>query len=195
MNRLVTWLPPVLWTVVVLAFSTAPFGADNTGSVLSPLLAWLLPWLTPRAVDVVHGLLRKTAHLTEYAVLTALWFRAFARSEVTRPGPAAWLALAIAVAVAIVDEAHQSTVPNRTGSARDVALDTLGALLVAVTARFGWGPVAETATGVLLWVAAAGGVGALAIALAAGVPGGVLWVTVPAAAAALAYRRRRAPRD
>ncbi len=194
MSPLATWLPPIVWTAVVLALSSAPFGADNTGSVFAPLLQWLLPWLTPHAIEVVHGLVRKSAHLTEYAVLAALWLRALRHSRVAGPATAAWLALAIAVAVAIVDEAHQTLLANRTGSARDVALDTVGALLVAVSARFGWGAVAETTTGALLWIAAAGGLGALAISLAAGVGGGVLWLTVPIAAIALVYHRRHTPR-
>ena len=49
----------------------------------------------------------------------------------------------------------------------------------------------EAATGVLLWVGLLGGLAALALALAAGVGGGVLWLTVPVAAGALVYRWRK----
>src|SRR5204863_1924637 len=79
-SRLAPWVPPVAWTAVVLAFSSDTFSAHNTGSVVAPLLAWLLPWLAPSTIDTIHGLLRKSAHVTEYAVLAALWWRAFARS-------------------------------------------------------------------------------------------------------------------
>jgi len=194
-KRLATWLPPLVWTAVVLSLSSATFSADNTGSVIRPILAWLLPWLSPAALDTVHGLVRKAAHVVEYAVLAALWLRAFAPSGAVRVPAAAWLTLLIGVVVAVLDEAHQSTVPSRTGSVRDVVIDTAGVLLVAVPARLGWARAVTVATGLLLWVGVVGGLGALALGLTAGVGGGVLWLTVPVAAAALVYRRRKsAPR-
>ena len=128
-------------------------------------------------------------------MLAALWLRAFARSGAVRVPAAAWLTLLIGVVVAVLDEAHQSTVPSRTGSVRDVVIDTAGVLLVAVPARLGWARAVTVATGLLLWVGVVGGLGALALGLTAGVGGGVLWLTVPVAAAALVYRRRKsAPR-
>jgi|KBSSwiStaDraftv2_1062776.scaffolds.fasta_scaffold333901_2 VanZ family protein len=189
-SRLVTWLPPVAWTAVVLTLSSASFSADNTGSIIDPLLAWLLPWLAPSSIAVIHGLLRKTAHVTEYAVLAALWWRALARSG-ARPARAAWLTLLIGVTVAAVDETHQSWLPSRTGSIRDVLIDTAGVALAVALAGLGWRRAADAVTGVLLWVGLAGGLLALVLALAAGVGGGVLWLTVPAAAGALVYRRRK----
>lgn len=194
MRRLATWVPPVAWTAAVLSFSSATFSAENTGSVIDPLLAWLLPWLSPSSVEAVHGLIRKAAHVTEYALLAALWWRALARSG-ARLRRAAWLTLLIGVTVAAVDETHQSFLPSRTGSARDVLIDTAGVLLAVVPARLGWRRAVDAATGVLLWVGLAGGLAALALAIAAGLSGGVLWVTVPIAAAALAYRRRKSPPD
>jgi VanZ family protein len=193
-SRLATWLPPIVWTAVVLSLSSETFSADNTGGVLDPLLAWLLPWLAPSTIEVIHGLLRKAAHLTEYAVLGALWLRALTRGDAVRPGPAAWLTLLIGIVVAAIDEAHQSTLPSRTGTPRDVVIDMAGVLLVVVPARLGWQRTVEVATGLLLWVGVAGGLAALAVALAAGVGGGVLWLTVPTAAVALIYRRRRPTR-
>ncbi len=175
---------------VVLSASSAEFSAANTGSLVQSILGWLLPGLHPHHVDVIHGVTRKLAHFTEYAILGALWFRGLARSGVARPPVAAWLALVLSVACAVVDETHQSFVPSRTGSARDVLLDSVGALAAIVPARLGWWGAADTATGVLLWVSAVGGLAALALDLAAGASGGLLWVTVPVATGLLVYRRR-----
>jgi VanZ family protein len=188
-SRLATWGPAIAWTTAVLLFSSATFNADNTGGLVAPLLAWLLPWIAPSTIDLVHGLVRKTAHLSEYALLAALWFRALARSGVAGAPAATWLALLIGVAVAVTDELHQSTLPERTGSAWDVAIDATGALLAVVAVRLGWARATEGATGLLLWVAAVGGLAALALGLASGAGGGVFWLTVPAASAALLYRR------
>ena len=190
MTRLADWLPPFAWMTVVLSASSAEFSAANTGSLIHSILGWLLPGLPPHHVDVIHGVMRKLAHFTEYAILGALWFRGLARSGVARPPVAAWLALVLSVACAVVDETHQSFVPSRTGSARDVVLDSAGALAAIVPARLGWWGAADTATGVLLWLAAVGGLAALAIDLAAGASGGILWLTVPMAAVLLVYRRR-----
>jgi VanZ family protein len=189
-SRLATWAPPIVWTAVVLALSSAQFSADNTGSVLHPLLAWLLPWLTSPRLARLHDVVRKAAHLTEYALLAALWLRAFARSAVS-PSTAAWLALAVSVACAVVDETHQAFVPTRTGRAGDVLIDTVGALAAILPARLGFWRAAEATTSVLLWVAAIGGAVMLTLGVAAGAGGGVLWLTVPAAAGFLVYRRRK----
>ena len=194
MSRLATWLPPLLWTAVVLSFSSDDFSAANTGRLLAPLLAWLFPSLTPHAVDVIHALVRKAAHLTEYAILAALWLRAFHRSGAVRPPASAWLALSVAVVCAIADEAHQALVPSRTASVADVLLDGVGATLAVVPARLDWSRGAELVTGVLLWIALVGGLVSLGVSLAAGAGGGPLWISVPIAAAALVYRWRRSPR-
>jgi VanZ family protein len=187
-SRLATWLPPVAWTAVVLSFSSASFSADNTGGFLTPLFTWLLPWLAPAGIEALHGWIRKAAHVTEYVVLAALWWRALVR---TGAHGAAWLTLLIGVTVAAVDEAHQSFLPSRTGSVHDVLIDTVGVLLVVVATRLGWRRAVDAATAVLLWVGLAGGLAALALALAAGVAGGMLWLSVPLAAAALVYRWRK----
>ena len=47
MRRLVIWVPALIWTALVLGFSSGDFSAENTGSLLAPLLMWLFPWLTP----------------------------------------------------------------------------------------------------------------------------------------------------
>ena len=190
MSRLATWAPPILWLTVVLAMSSAEFSAENTHGVLHPLFAWLMPWLTPEHIGFLHGLARKGAHLSEYAILAALWFRAFAHGGASRPA-AAWWALAVSVVCAAVDETRQSFVPSRTGSAGDVLIDTVGAAIALVPARLGWWPSVEAATGLLLWLALGGGLVALGLELAAGAGGGLLWVTVPLAAGLLIYRTRR----
>ena len=195
MSRLATWLPPVAWTAAVLSFSSATFSADNTSSIVGPLLAWLLPWLAPSTIETLHGLLRKSAHVTEFAVLAALWLRAFTRSGAVRAEWAAWLTVLIGVTVASADEVHQAFLPSRTSSARDVMIDTAGVLLVVVPARLGWRRAVDVMTRVLLWVGLAGGAAALAVAYAAGVDGGVLWITVPLAAVALFYSRRARSAD
>jgi VanZ family protein len=191
--RLTIWLPPLVWMAVIMWFSGGDFSADNTAAVLRPVLEWLLPWASPTQIGAVHALIRKTAHVTEYGVLATLWFVALTRERRWSPRVAAWVAVAVAIGWACLDELHQSTEPSRTASVVDVGYDTAGALLASVVARTGWRRAAGVVTTVLLWTAAVGGALMLAINIGAGARSGALWVTVPVATALLVARRRRAP--
>jgi VanZ family protein len=171
-------------------FSTGSFGAEQTGSILRPLLQWLLPWASADQITAVHLLLRKCGHLAEYAMLAALWLRALHRERIggRRAGLIALLACA---AWAFVDELHQAFEPARGASALDVLLDAASAAAVVVIARVGWRRVADAATGVLLWTAVLGGSLLLAVNAASGVGSGPLWITVPVAVLALVVRWRK----
>jgi hypothetical protein len=127
--------------------------------------------------------------MTEYAVLAALWFVALTRERRWSARRAAWLALLVAVGWAFLDELHQATEPSRTASVGDIGFDTAGALVATSVARLGWRRAIGSLTTTLLWAAAAGGALVIAINLASGVASGVLWITVPLAAALLLLRR------
>jgi VanZ family protein len=72
-------------------------------------------------------ILRKGAHVTEYAILGLLLLRALGREAP---------AFALGVAYAITDEVHQHFVSGRHSSPIDVAIDSAGILLgVLVAAR------------------------------------------------------------
>jgi VanZ family protein len=175
----------------IMWFSSGDFSSENTGSILRPLLQWVLPWAGPSQVAALHGMVRKSAHVAEYAVLAVLWFVTFVHGQRWSASRAAWVALLIAIGWAFLDELHQATQPSRTASVVDVGYDAAGALLACMVARVGWRRATERATTVLLWLALGGGVVAIAVNLANGVASGMLWVTVPAAAALLLLRRRR----
>jgi VanZ family protein len=137
-KRLLSCLPPVLWMSAILVFSSSQFAAGNTGGFLEQLLRWFVPSITRVQVWKLNAALRHVAHVTIYGVLAGLWLRAFLRERVLPVTTATWVALAITVAWACVDELYQTTVPTRSGSAMDVALDSAGAvavLIVAVASR------------------------------------------------------------
>ena len=184
------WLPPLVWMAVIFGLSSSLGSSEETSRFVVPLLRWLFRRAAPGDIAVLHGLVRKGGHLTEYAVLGALWFRAFRRGERLAPGAAAWSALTLSVAWAGLDEWHQSFVPARTASAGDVALDGASAALALLVAVRGWRTILDGATAVLLWLAATGGALVLAIDLWADVPSRALWLTTPAALVLLLARRR-----
>jgi VanZ family protein len=111
-SALAAWLLVALWAAVIFVFSAVPHLHATEGDS-----------------DLV---LRKIAHLAEYAVLGILVLRALLASGVRRPEA---LALAVAVAYAATDEWHQSFVEGRNGRPLDVAIDAVGIGIGLLLAR------------------------------------------------------------
>jgi VanZ family protein len=183
-KRFSTWLPPLVWMAIVFGFSSSAWSAEHTSGLLLPVFRWLMPWATPAQLAMFHGLARKAAHVIEYGILAALWFRTFVRSGWLSVRGAHAGALTIAVLCAVADELHQSTVPSRTGSPTDVLIDAGGGVLALVISAYGW-RLLGAVTSLLFWIAAVGGLGFLVLNRIAGVDSGPLWVTTPVAIAAL----------
>jgi VanZ family protein len=120
-SRLTTWLPVAAWAILIFLFSTSHFGAEQTGAWIEPMLRWLMPWAGLHTIQSMHFVIRKLAHFTEYGILFLLLIRGPMRGH-------AVLALTACALYALLDEGHQSFVPNRTSSYYDVALDCSVAL-------------------------------------------------------------------
>lgn len=111
MRLLKSWLPVVLWASIILSAANDRFSDRNTEGWLDRIFGRLPP--------EVNTLMRKGAHVAEYAVLSLLSWRA--RRTVFTP-------LLICLAVAGADETLQAMTVTRTGSVADVALDMCGAV-------------------------------------------------------------------
>jgi VanZ family protein len=187
--RRLTWVPPLAWMATIFVLSTDAGGADTTGRLLLPIFRLAWPSASPQQLAAVHTMTRKAAHATEYALLAALWFRALARGR-RRPA-ALWTALAISVAWAIGDEAHQALSPTRSPSAYDVGIDGGGAVIGAALAAAGPRAAVDAGVAVGLWMAAIGGVAFGVGQWLFGIPGGWPSLTTPLALLALVARRVR----
>ncbi len=108
--------------------STDLMSAEHTSRFLTPFLRWLNPAISPEALAQAHFFVRKAAHVTEYAILSGLLFRALRRARGGFWRRAAF-ALIPAILFAAMDEWHQSFVATRTASLGDVSLDSLGAVV------------------------------------------------------------------
>jgi VanZ family protein len=128
---------------VMFTASTDLGSAEHTGSLLEPLVRFFAPDLAPATFELVHVTVRKTAHLTEYAILAVLLLRGLQASAGRRLGAGGWRALSLAwllaAGFAASDEFHQRFVESRGPSSRDVLLDVFGAAIglaiVAVATR------------------------------------------------------------
>ncbi|MGC2330453.1 MAG: VanZ family protein [Candidatus Acidiferrales bacterium] len=134
---LALWWPALAWAVVISLFSTGAFTAENTGRIIIPALHWLFPSFSPGTLVLIHHIIRKCAHFTEYFILSLLILRGIrAGRHGTR---LAWAVLAILLVAgyASLDEFHQRFVPGRTPAVTDVLLDTTGgATAQAIAALF-----------------------------------------------------------
>ena len=87
-----------------------------------------------------HHILRKTGHVLGYGILSVLLFRAW---KVTLPENGlrwswrwTYLAFFCTALVATLDEWHQSYLPSRTGTYRDVILDSAAAIAAQLLLYF-----------------------------------------------------------
>ena len=125
------WMPAILWTTIIFLGSTDMLSAEHTSRFLVPFLRWIDPQISLAALNAIQVGVRKVGHLTEYAILAMLLWRAL-RSGTRWQMKMSILFLVAALACAIFaasDEFHQSFVPSRTPSPVDVMIDISGAFV------------------------------------------------------------------
>jgi VanZ family protein len=124
------WLPVLVWMCLIFTASGDRMSFPRSSRIIAPLVRWLFPHLPDEAVHGIVVGVRKCAHLTEYALLALLLWRALRKPPAPGAPPWQWSragwALALVALYAATDEFHQTFVPSRGGSVWDVLLDTLG---------------------------------------------------------------------
>jgi VanZ family protein len=131
---------------VIFFFSTDLFSGPQTSRVIGPFLKWFMPDVSDETIRDIRLVIRKAAHVLEYAILSILSCRALAQRAAPSPLSLAALgqAVLIAVAYAALDEWHQSWTDERFGSPLDVAIDSVGATVGV--AFFTWFSSRKTGT-------------------------------------------------
>lgn len=136
------WLPVLIWLGLIFIGSTDMMSSEQTSRLLIPFLRWLKPDISPETLAQIHFFWRKLGHVSEYAILAMLLWRALRRGTSLQLRMSilfiiAWLISGI---FAASDEFHQAFVPSRTAALGDVMIDMCGGLVglaicVAVAAR------------------------------------------------------------
>lgn len=116
MRLLRLWLPVIVWAALILSAANDDFSTKQSGDWFRTLFGVQLPWLA-------HVLLRKAAHVAEYAMLALLAWRAHRSLAIP---------VAIVLVVASADEWLQSRTTSRTGTVWDVVLDVCAAMLAII---------------------------------------------------------------
>ncbi|MGF7184782.1 VanZ family protein [Desulfitispora alkaliphila] len=133
--------PIVLWVGIVLYLSNQSFQQQDIRPFISryeDMLMRILPEIsftygnstvsTENPVGFVHYVFRKGAHILVYGILGLLLVRAINKKWDSLAGSAIF-SLSLIMNIAVIDEWNQSLNPNRTGSAHDVILDLIGAVM------------------------------------------------------------------
>lgn len=132
-KRTYAWLLCAVWMGVIFFMSAMPgdVSGEQSGLIVDCILGLIRLLFGAEAassvsVDTIGFLVRKAAHMTEYAVLFLLYRRALALSGAHHPG---LTALVMSAGYAATDEWHQCFVADRGPSPVDVGIDTLGAAI------------------------------------------------------------------
>lgn len=135
------WIPALAGIGVIVTESTALFGASNTSRWLYPLWVHLFGPIQMQRWLEIHHYIRKAGHFGGYGMISLTFYHGwsftlgarardwFARGWLARFRQSALLALLCTLLLASWDEWHQSFIPGRTSTLRDVALDVCGALI------------------------------------------------------------------
>lgn len=136
--RVFMFLPAVIWMIFIFYMSAQTGGESGSLSekITRPvinLLDHIFHYGEHYAVafDRMEFIIRKCAHMTEYAILFLLIFLPLKRCVGT-----AWKAYMVAIAITVIyagsDELHQYFVEGRHGCIQDVLIDSAGAVTAAV---------------------------------------------------------------
>jgi VanZ family protein len=127
------WLPVLIWMALIFSASSDNKSFQHSSRIIGPLLRWLFPHISEHTVDWVVLVFRKCAHLTEYAVFGFLCWRALRKPVKNDLRSWSWKEAGLAVFLVALyagsDEFHQSFVPGRDASIRDVMIDTIGGIV------------------------------------------------------------------
>lgn len=101
------WAPVFFWAIIIFWFSSLEF--------------------PPGPPSVANFIVKKTAHLVEYAVFFVLLYRAFINAARVGRKKAAVISFLVCVLYAASDEYHQTFTAGRTATYKDVGFDAAGA--------------------------------------------------------------------
>jgi VanZ family protein len=127
------WLPVLVCMGLIFCASSDQHSFQHSSRLIAPLLRWLFPQISEESTHAVVVAARKGAHLTEYAILALLLWRAFRQQSAKEEDLWSWTlmiqTLLLVALFAASDEFHQKFVPTREASVVDVLIDSTGGFL------------------------------------------------------------------
>lgn len=135
------WIPALFGVGVIAVESTLMMGAAETSGPLRRIWEFLFGAASDVRWETIHHYIRKMGHVAGYGMISGLFFRAWylsmpLRTRASRLRRSCVSALFCTLVLASSDEYHQSLIPGRTSSPRDVLIDMCGAFAVQLILLF-----------------------------------------------------------
>ena len=135
MKKTISFIVLILWMIVIFSFSSADANkstgtSDKVITTMIEIKDKITNKETPnneKEIIVKNSsfYIRKIAHITEYLILGFLIFNLLKQYSVTN----IYYAIGLSILYSCTDEFHQLFISGRSGSIRDVLIDTIGILI------------------------------------------------------------------
>ena len=135
MKKIISFIVLILWMIVIFSFSSADANkstgtSDKVITTMIEIKDKITDQETPiseKEIIVKNSsfYVRKIAHITEYLILGFLMFNLLKQYSVTN----IYYAIGLSILYSCTDEFHQLFINGRSGSFKDVLIDTIGILL------------------------------------------------------------------
>ena len=135
MKKTISFIVLILWMIVIFSFSSAD--ANKSTSTSDKVITTMIEIKdkitnneTPnneKEIIIKNSsfYIRKIAHITEYLILGFLMFNLLKQYSVTN----IYYAIGLSILYSCTDEFHQLFISGRSGSIRDVLIDSIGILI------------------------------------------------------------------
>lgn len=135
MKKTISFIVLILWMIVIFSFSSAEANkstgtSDKVITTMIEIKDKITNNETPnneKEIIVKNSsfYIRKIAHITEYLILGFLMFNLLKQYSVTN----IYYAIGLSILYSCTDEFHQLFISGRSGSIRDVLIDSIGILI------------------------------------------------------------------
>lgn len=135
MKKTISFIVLILWMIVIFSFSSADANkstgtSDKVITTMIEIKDKITNNETPnneKEIIVKNSsfYIRKLAHITEYLILGFLMFNLLKQYSVTN----IYYAIGLSILYSCTDEFHQLFISGRSGSIRDVLIDSTGILI------------------------------------------------------------------
>ena len=135
MKKIISFIVLILWMIVIFSFSSADANkstgtSDKVITTMIEIKDKITNNETPnneKEIIVKNSsfYIRKIAHITEYLILGFLTFNLLKQYSVTN----IYYAIGLSILYSCTDEFHQLFISGRSGSIRDILIDSIGILI------------------------------------------------------------------
>ncbi len=135
MKKIISFIVLILWMIVIFSFSSADANkstgtSDKVITTMIEIKDKITNNETPnneKEIIVKNSsfYIRKIAHITEYLILGFLMFNLLKQYSVTK----IYYAIGLSILYSCTDEFHQLFINGRSGSIKDVLIDSIGILI------------------------------------------------------------------